>query len=323
MIYVLRRLVQAIPVILLASIPIFLLIHAAPGDPALMIVGEDASDAAIAAIRRELRLDRPLHVQYLLWLGDLLRGDLGRSFLSGLPVSQLIVQRLPATLELALVATVLSVVIAIPLGAWAAVRRGKLVDRLITIGTTFGIAIPNFWIGILLVLLFGLTFRWLPAGGRVPILDDPLLALKHLILPAATLAIALSANLARFVRSSMLEVLPQDYVRTARSKGLRDRVVIFRHALRNSLIPMLTVLGVQFGRLLAGSIIIESIFTWPGIGSLMLTAIRSRDFPVIQGTLVLFMVIVIVAPTSCSSSPTNSAGTRSAATATRSSRHRT
>ncbi|MEX2540914.1 MAG: ABC transporter permease [Trueperaceae bacterium] len=293
MTFILRRLVQAIPVIILASIPIFLILHAAPGDPALMLAGEDAPDSVVAAIKRELRLDQPLVIQYVTWLGDLVRGDMGKSFLSGAPVSLLISQRLPATIELALTAMTLSVLIAIPLGALAAIHRGKLVDKLITVGTTFGIAVPNFWIGILLVLLFGLLFHLLPAGGRVSFQEDPFQAVRFLILPSLTLAIALSANLIRFVRASMLEVLPQDFVRTARSKGLRPRVVIFRHALRNSLIPMLTVLGVQFGRLLAGSIIIESIFTWPGIGSLMLTAIRSRDFPVIQGTLALFMFIVI------------------------------
>ena len=289
-----RRILQAIPVILLASIPIFLLLHAAPGDPALMVAGEDASESTIAAVRRDLGLDRPIAIQYVSWLGGLVRGDLGRSFLSELPVAQLIAQRLPATLELAVTAMILSVLIAIPVGAVAAVHRGKLIDRIVTLGTTAGIAIPNFWIGILLVLAFGLTFRLFPAGGRVPLLEDPVQGFRHLLLPALTLAITLSSNLARFVRSSMLEVLPEDYVRTARSKGLQDRVVIFRHALRNSLIPMLTVLGIQFGRLLAGSIIIESIFNWPGIGSLMLSAIRSRDFPVIQGTLALFMLIVIL-----------------------------
>ncbi|MEX2534602.1 MAG: ABC transporter permease [Trueperaceae bacterium] len=294
MTFILRRLVQAIPVIILASIPIFMILHAAPGDPALMLAGEDASDAQIEAVRRNLGLDRPLVEQYVTWLRDLVTGDLGRSFISGLPVSRLIIQRLPATIELAVTAMILSVLISVPLGAWAAVSRGKTVDRLITVGTTFGIAVPNFWIAILLVLLFGLTLRLLPAGGYVSILDDPLRGFVYLILPAGTLAISLSANLARFVRASMLEVLPQDYIRTARSKGLRSGLVIYRHALRNSLIPMLTVLGVQFGRLLAGSIIIESIFTWPGIGNLMLTAIRSRDFPVIQGTLAFFMLIVIL-----------------------------
>lgn len=271
-----------------------MILHAAPGDPALMLAGEDASDAQIEAVRRNLGLDRPLVEQYVTWLRDLVTGDLGRSFISGLPVSRLIIQRLPATIELAVTAMILSVLISVPLGAWAAVSRGKTVDRLITVGTTFGIAVPNFWIAILLVLLFGLTLRLLPAGGYVSILDDPLRGFVYLILPAGTLAISLSANLARFVRASMLEVLPQDYIRTARSKGLRSGLVIYRHALRNSLIPMLTVLGVQFGRLLAGSIIIESIFTWPGIGNLMLTAIRSRDFPVIQGTLAFFMLIVIL-----------------------------
>ena len=294
MVFIGRRILQAIPVILLASIPIFMLLHAAPGDPALMVAGEDASESTIAAVRRELGLDRPIYIQYVTWLADLARGDLGRSFLSELPVSQLIAQRLPATLELAVTAMILSVLIAIPVGALAAVHRGKLLDRIVTVGTTAGIAIPNFWIGILLVLAFGLTFRLFPAGGRVPLMDDPLQGFRHLLLPALTLAITLSSNLARFVRASMLEVLPEDYVRTARSKGLRENVVVFRHALRNSLIPMLTVLGIQFGRLLAGSIIIESIFNWPGIGSLMLSAIRSRDFPVIQGTLALFMLIVIL-----------------------------
>lgn len=294
MTYIGRRILQAIPVILLASLPIFMLLHAAPGDPALMVAGEDASESTVAAVRRELGLDRPIHIQYVTWLGDLVRGDLGSSFLSDLPVSRLIAQRLPATLELAVTAMILSVLIAIPVGALAAVNRGKLLDRIVTVGTTAGIAIPNFWIGILLVLVFGLTFRLFPAGGRVPLLEDPIQGARHLLLPALTLAITLSSNLARFVRASMLEVLPEDYVRTARSKGLREHAVVFRHALRNSLIPMLTVLGIQFGRLLAGSIIIESIFNWPGIGSLMLSAIRSRDFPVIQGTLALFMLIVIV-----------------------------
>jgi len=293
--YIVQRLLQAIPVLFLASIPVFLILHLAPGDPAALLAGEDATDAEVEYIREYLGLNQPLVVQYGSWLGRILRGDFGISyFMSGVKVEQLILQRIPATVELTVAAIILALLISIPLGILAALKRGQLLDTAVMGFSTVSIAIPNFWLGILLLLLFALWLDWLPAGGRqVTFLVDPVNSLKHLILPAFSLALYTAAILVRFIRASMLEVLHQDYIRTAYSKGLPFRKILYKHALRNALIPAVTVLGVQLGRLLTGAIVVELVFSWPGLGQLILGAITGRDYLLVQGAIMIFVVIIV------------------------------
>lgn len=292
--YVIRRLLQSIPVLLLASIPVFLVIHIAPGDPALMLLGVEAPKETIAAMRTRLGLDLALHLQYWNWITGIVVGDFGRSVMTDFSVSDLLLARFPATFALAIVSIALASVVALPLGLLAALNQGRWFDLLTISLTSLAIAIPNFWLGILLVIVFSLVFDLLPAGGYVSFFEDPERYLKLVILPSMTLALYVAASLTRFVRASMIEVLVQDYVRTAYSKGLRFRNVIVVHALRNALIPAVTVLGVQFGRLLAGTVIVEAIFAWPGLGQLMLTSINNRDYPVVQGTFLVFVLLVLI-----------------------------
>jgi len=294
--YVAQRILQAIPVLLLATIPIFLVLHLAPGDPAQLLAGTDATEQDVENIREAMGLNDPLLAQYLRWMGNILTVDLGTSyFMLGTDVEVLILSKMIPTFELAFVATVIAILISIPLGVLAALKPGGIVDRSAIGAGTVAIAIPNFWLGILLILLFSQLLRWLPAGGRVvDFLEDPALSLKHMALPALTLALYTAAILMRFVRVSMIEVLHQDYVRTARAKGLSRRSVISGHALRNALLPFVTVLGVQFGRLLAGALIVELIFAWPGLGQLVLSAIKNRDYQLVQGCMLVFIVFVVV-----------------------------
>lgn len=291
--FVIRRLAQAVPVVFLSSIGIFLLLHLVPGDPALLIAGQDASPAAVQQVRRALQLDRPLPVQYGVWLGRALRGDLGTSLVTRLPVAQLIGQRVPATLELAAASYLLMLVIAIPTGVLAAVKQQGPVDWLISSLNGVAIAVPNFWFGILAILLFALHLGWLPPGGRADFARDPGASLKFLILPALTLAVHPAAGLSRLVKAAMLESLHEDYVRTARAKGMRESAIVVRHALRNALIPVVTVLGLEFGRLLGGAVIVESIFAWPGVGRLILDAVGNRDYTVVQGALLMLVITFI------------------------------
>lgn len=292
--FTLRRLVQAVPVVFLSSIVVFLVLHLVPGDPAISVAGSDASPDTLAAIRHEMGLDQPLPLQYGLWIGRALRGDLGRSYTNKLPVADQIAQRIPATLELTAAGLLLALVIALPTGVLAAVKERGPADWLISSCTALAIAIPNFWFGILTILLFSLALGWLPPSGRGDFSRDPPAALSFLILPAATLALNQSAILSRFVKSSMLEVMHEDYVRTARAKGLREWLVVRRHSLRNALVPIATVLGIQFGRLLGGAIVVESVFAWPGVGRLILQGIGNRDYTVVQGTLLLLVISFVV-----------------------------
>jgi peptide/nickel transport system permease protein len=294
--YIGHRLLQALPVLFLASIPVFLILHLAPGDPAILLAGEDATDADIEVIRNYLGLDKPLPVQYATWLGRVLQGDLGISFFSqGSSVTDLILQRLPATLEIAITGLLLAILISVPLGIVAALKRNRWPDHLIMGASTVSIAIPNFWLGILMLLAFALWLGWLPAGGRpVSFLEDPLTSLRFLILPAFTLSLFSAAVLVRFVRASMMEVLHQDYIRTAYSKGLSFRTIVYKHALRNALIPAITALGVQLGQLLTGTIVLEVVFSWPGLGQLILGAITGRDYQLVQGCILVFVVIFVL-----------------------------
>lgn len=291
--YAIRRLIQAVPVLVLSTVAVFLLLHLVPGDPALILAGSDASDEVIAAVRQDMGLDQPLPVQYGRWLAHVATGDFGQSYTSRLPVSGLIAQRIPATLELAFAAMLLVVLIGFPTGVLAAVKQRSPVDWLVSLFNGLAIAIPSFWFGILAILLFALVLGWLPPGGQVALTEDPVQGVRSLLLPALTLALHPAASLSRLVRASMLEVLHQDFVRTAHAKGLSQRIVIGRHALRNALVPVITVLGLQFGRLLGGAVVVESVFAWPGIGRLILDAIGNRDYAVVQAALLLLVLIFI------------------------------
>ena len=292
--FVLQRVLQAVPVVLISTVAVFLLLRLIPGDPAQILAGADSRQETIDAIRRDMGLDQPLPVQYGLWLSRVAQGDLGRSLLSRIPISTLLLQRIPATLELTAAAILLTLLIALPLGIIAAVRPGSWVDWFISSINGVAIAVPGFWLGILGIILFALVLGWLPPGGRGDFARDPVQALKFLILPAFTLSVSSAASLSRLVKSSMLEVLYEDYIRTARAKGLAGRAVVLRHALRNALVPVVTVFGLQFGRLLGGAVITESVFAWPGVGRLILDGINSRDYLVIQGALLLLVMVYIV-----------------------------
>jgi peptide/nickel transport system permease protein len=291
--YVLRRVAALAATLLFVSLLVFVVVRVLPGDPALIILGIEANPDSVARIRRELGLDRPVAVQYLQWIGRALRGDLGRSIQYDLPVSTLILSRLAVTLPLTLLAAGLMIAAAIPLGVFAATRHRRLGDYLTMTLSQLGVAVPGFWAGLLLILLFSVHLGWVQAGGFDGWGQGVWPALRSLLLPAAALGLFQFAVLARTTRSAVLEVLREEYVKTARAKGLAERRVLFRHALRNALIPIVTVAGVQLGQLLAGSIILESVFYLPGLGRLTLAAISARDLPVVQGV-VLFVASMIV-----------------------------
>jgi len=283
--FLLRRLAAALPVAWIVVTLVFALIHIAPGDPVEQMLGEGAPVAEVDRLRRELGLDRPLWEQYLDYLRRLVRGDLGVSFRNGEPVAQSILSRYPATIELAVTAMAASALFAVPVGIVCAIRRGRAADRMLRGLSLLGVSMPNFALGPLLILLFAIALGLAPVSGRDGI--------GHLALPALTLGAGLAAMTTRMVRSSMLEEIHQDYVRTARAKGLRPHVVLLRHALRNGLIPVLTVLGLQMGTLLAGAVITETIFAWPGLGRLTVQAINARDYPLLQGCILTISVSYI------------------------------
>lgn len=270
----------------MVSIIVFGILHIAPGDPATMLAGEDARPEDVAAVRANYGLDQPLYVQYGVWLGNVLRGDLGRSIVTRRSVLAEISSRLPATVELAVAALAMAVVVGMAVGVVSATRQYSLWDHSAMILALLGISVPIFWLGLMLILLFSVELRWLPTGGA----GTP----QQLVLPALALGAASTAIIARMTRSSMLEVIRQDYIRTARAKGLTERVVVIRHALKNALIPVTTVVGLQFGYLLGGAVITETVFSRPGLGRLLVSSINSRDFPVVQGTLVLMAVSFVL-----------------------------
>jgi len=292
--YILRRLVQTVPVMFLFSIAVFTVMRLVPGDPANVILGREPTPEALAQIRKEMGLDKPIPVQYGIWLRHVVRGDLGTSWKSKQPVTHLIWRRFPATLLLTFGATLIGVTIALPLGILSGVRPHSAFDTAATGFSLMGVAIPGFWLGLMLLLLFAVNLHWLPPSGYTPMTEDPVASLKHLILPAITLGTGLAAPLARFVRSGMLDVLGTDYIRTARAKGLPERLVVIRHALRNGLLSVVTVFGLEFGSLLGGAVVTESVFNWPGIGTLLLTGIKQRDYAMVQGTVLFVSVVFIV-----------------------------
>lgn len=283
--YVVQRLLLAVLVVFGVSIVTFFLTFLS-GDPAVLMLPPDASAEQIARFRSEWGFDRPIIVQYGNFLWRALQGDMGTSLRHGTPALPLIAERLPATLQLTVTAMLLAVALAIPLGVISATQRGSPIDLLTMTVALVGQAVPNFWLSIMGILLFSVTLGWLPTSGRGSLL--------HIVMPAGVLAIGLMALLTRLARSTMLEVLSEDYVRTARAKGLRERVVLSRHALRNALIPLVTVIGLQFGYILGGAVVIETVFTWPGVGLFTIQAISNRDYPVVQASVLILSSAVVL-----------------------------
>lgn len=284
--YVSFRILVSLPALWLILTMVFLLVHIVPGDPVQQMLGEGARAEDLQQLRHSLGLDRPLAEQYGRYLGGVLRGDLGESFRFQQPVARVVLGHYPATLELAVVALFVCAAIGIPAGLLAAQRRGSATDHGVAVFTLLGLSVPNFALGPVLILIFSILLGWLPVSGRGGI--------GHLILPAMTLGAALAAILTRMVRTAVVEELSSDYVRTARAKGLSESAVLFHHAFRNALIPILTILGLQFGTLLAGTIVTETIFSWPGIGRLAVQAIEARDYPLLQGCILLIAVSYVL-----------------------------
>ena len=293
-VFLARRLLTLIATLLASSLTVFLVLEILPGDPALTIMGPDAHPDAVQALRTELGLDRPAPERYLAWIGGLLTGDMGQSYTYKVPVGGLIAERLALTVPLALISMALTIVIALGLGVYAASRHGRAGDGGVMAFTQLGIAVPSSWFGILLILLFAVQLRWLPAGGFPGWDAGPLAVARALALPAIALALVQAAILARVTRSAVLEVMREDFVRTARAKGLTRRAAMWRHVLRNAMIPVVTVMGLQFANLLAGTIVIESVFSLPGLGRLVFQAITQRDLIVVKNMVVLLAALVVV-----------------------------
>jgi peptide/nickel transport system permease protein len=284
--FVIRRLLQAIFVLWAVSFLTFGLLHMS-GDPAVLMAGENWTKEEVYDLRQRLGLDRPWYEQYGRYLLRVMQGDFGRSIWQQRPVMDLVVERLPATLQLTLSAQFLSIIIAIPVGVLSAIKRNTIIDQITMAGAVLAQALPIFWLGIMLILVFSVKLRWTPVAGR----GD----LTSFVLPVITLSTLYVASNARLVRSSLLEVLGQDYIRTARAKGLRELLVLSRHALRNSLIPVVTMMGLQFGHLLSGAVVTETVFAWPGTGRLIIQAVLARDFPLVQGALMVVAAFVVLA----------------------------
>jgi peptide/nickel transport system permease protein len=292
--FLIRRLLATIPTIILVTLTVFIVLRLTPGGPAVAMLGQQASPEAVAQLNHQLGLDQPLYIQYLTWLGNALHGDLGRSAFGNQPVSVLIVQRVTPTLELTVLAFIVALVIGMSAGILAAVRHNTRIDALSSLLAILGVSTPSFWLAILAVLVFSIDLKWLPALGYVSPTTDLGTNLKDMLLPSLTLGAILAAVITRMTRASMLDTLFQDYVRTARAKGLAQSAVLLRHALKNALIPIVTLLGLQLGGLLSGAVIIETIFSLPGNGQLLVTSIFNRDFPVVQGLVVVIAVVFIV-----------------------------
>lgn len=292
--YLAGRVASLLVTLAVVSVITFLVLRIIPGDPAQLILGADTPGDSLRALQHELGTDRPLVVQYAAWVGSVVRGELGVSLRHKRPVVDLIVERLPVTLSLTGLALVIATVLGLPLGVEAARRRAGAADYAALGLSELGQAVPSFWLGILMILVFSLELRWLPSGGFVPWSESPGQALRHLVMPAVALGLVLAATIVRMERSSVLEVLREDFMRTARAKGLAESRVIYRHALANALIPTVTIVGLQVGALLGGAIIVEQIFSLPGLGRLVLFAVFNRDWPLIQG-LVFFLATLTIA----------------------------
>lgn len=290
--YIIRRLLLLIPITLGVTILVFLLMHLT-GDPVKLMLGYRATPEQVMALRQELGLDKPLYLQYFIWISNVIRGDLGTSIVTGEPVSKMIIERIPATLELTIPSLIISTILAIFLGVTAALHKDSWIDQLTRIFALFGISMPYFWFGLILLLIFSYRLGWLPMYGR----GGPLWTLeglKHAILPITVLSLSNLALLMRLTRSSMIDVLGKEYIRTAVGKGLSKRVIIYKHALRNALIPIVTILALRLAYVFGGAVVTETVFAWPGMGRLIVDAIYQRDFPVVQGVALVFAVLVML-----------------------------
>lgn len=284
---------MVIPLLFLISVILFVLISMLPGDAVLSMIGDSGDIAYIDELREQMGLDRPLYQQYLEWIHNLLRGNLGKSIISRQSVADIVRVRLPVTLELSLLAIIFSMIIAIPAGILSAVKRNSVWDIITSFISMFGIAMPPFWIGMLAILFFSLKLNWLPASGYVPFFQDPIANLQSMLMPAFTVGLAFAATIMRQTRSAFLDVLSQDFIMTARSKGLKQRIVLWKHALKNALIPIITVISMQIGRLIGGSVVTETVFALPGVGREIADGLLSRDFPVVM-TMILITAIFVV-----------------------------
>lgn len=290
---VLKPLVSVAITLVLATFISFMLIQLVPGDPATAIAGENATTERLAEIRRQLGLDRPLLAQYGSWVWDALHGDFGRSLYSGQDVARQITDRLPVSVQIVVMSILVAVVIGVPVGIIAALRHGRILDRVLTGASTLGIAVPNFWLGMILVTVFALNMRWFPAGGFQGLSEGIGSFLKSTLLPAFTLGSAGAAEVARQLRSSLIDVMSTDYMRTARARGLPRRVIVVRHAVRNAMVTMVTILGLLVSRLVGGTVVVETVFAIPGLGSLVVNAVQQRDYPVIQAVVLVLALIVL------------------------------
>ncbi|MGH2615304.1 MAG: ABC transporter permease [Thermomicrobiales bacterium] len=294
--YILRRLIQSLFIIWGCATLVFFMLRMIPGDPVIQMLGPEYTPEAAAALRVKLGLDQPLHIQYVRWLGNVLRGDLGGSIASGETVAGAIASGLPKTLSLAVLSFVMATAVAVPAGVIAALRRNGAFDYIASIVAFVGVSMPSFWFGIILILIFAVQLRWLPAIGYSEIREDGIWEwFQRLILPSLAIGAGYAAILMRFVRAGLLDVLGSDYVRTARAKGVRERTVVLRHALRNALIPVVTVIGIQLALLLSGTVVIETVFSIRGIGRILVGAIFDRDYPIVQGVILLIAVIFVLA----------------------------
>jgi peptide/nickel transport system permease protein len=285
--FILRRLVHLVPVLLLISMIVFFVFRIIPGDAAVVRLGMDANQEAVNEMRRAMGLDKPLPVQYLEWLGGAVRGDLGRSSINQQPVFSLVMETFRATLELAVLGVLLALLISLPVGIVSALWRGTWVDHVTRVLALIGFCMPRYWLAVLLILFLAVELQWLPPAGYQDFFENPTENIRHATLPVLAIALTLAAVQMRFLRSSMLDVISQDYVRTAHAKGLAHRAVVLRHALKNALIPFVTAVGLEFGALLGSMVIVEQIFSWPGVGWLMIQSISHRDYAVVQGAVLL------------------------------------
>lgn len=292
--YIARRLLAFIPTLLIVAVVVSMMIYLVPGNPAAMMLGVEATPEAVRNLENALGLNKPLIVRLSTWMGHALRGDFGRSYLLDESVSHAIVSRLPVTLSLSAAALLVAILVGVGAGAVSAVRQGTWLDWTVMLAALLGLSIPNFWLGLNFIFLFAVSLRWLPSGGYVALPSDPLDFLRHLALPALTLGLSHAALLARMTRASMLEVLRLDHVRTAHAKGLVRRVVIVKHAFRNALIPIVTVIGISVGVMLGGAVVVETVFSLPGVGRLIINAVQRRDYPIVQGG-ILFVTVSYLA----------------------------
>lgn len=293
--YIARRLILLLPVLLIVGIIVFVLVHLTPGDPAVVILGQDANEEQIERLRNQLGLNDPLYIQFINWFGGVLRLDFGDSIFLNMPVTEALLDRAQPTLLLTFYALAIQILIGVTFGVIAAVKHNTYIDRVLMVISISGAAIPNFFLGIMLILFFAVRLGWMPSGGFTSITEDPQAHFKAMILPAFALGFSSAGLLARLVRSSMLDVMREDYIRTALAKGLPERVTVMRHALRNALIPAITVIGFSLGALLGGAVVTETVFTIPGMGRLVVQSVQRRDYPVIQGAVMLIATFYVLA----------------------------